>query len=503
MSIFRNMSLNTRAAQPRGYLMLLALVFGAIFLGLLGALSGFILAENRDENISISNSKAFAIAEAGIEYYRWHLAEFPNDLQNGTGHSGPYTITYNDPEGGQAGTITLTISGNTECGQLTSVNIQSTGAPSDGTGGTATILAQWAKPSVALYSYILNSSVWAGADRVINGPYHSNGGIRMDGTANAPVTSSLASWTCTSTFGCGTNTTENGVFGAGTNSTLWSYPTPQVDFNAISANFSSLKTTAKASGLYFPRISSGSPPSSNAGEGYHLIFNSDGTVTVYKVTAETNVPSLPVDNSSIISPQADYSLIKTQSLYNDGSHPTGVYTIPSTCGLIFVEDNTWIEGAIPSEVMVVAANVTTSGITPNIMLPNNITYTNASGVSGLTAISANDILITPDSPQNMTLNGVFVAQGGAFGRNDYGFNSSGNITCPNSYEPRGTLTIHGTTVSNLRTGTQWSNSCNNGNGEAGYQSRIDAFDRQLSTNPPPFTPAVSPIGEIVNWRQTQ
>ena len=503
MNLPRQILGGSHAAGQRGFLMLLALIFGAIFLGLLASLSGFILSENRDENVSISNSKAFALAEAGVEYYRWHLAEFPNDLQDGTGHAGPYTMTYDDPEGGSVGTITLTISGNAECGQLTSVNIQSSGAPSDGTGGTATIQALWAKPSVALYSYILNSSVWAGADRIINGPYHSNGGIRMDGTVNAPVTSSLASWTCTTTFGCGTNTTENGVFGAGTNTNLWSYPTPQVDFNAISANFSSLKSTANASGLYFPRVSSGTT-GSNAGEGYHLIFNSNGTVTVYKVTSETNVPSFPVDNSSVGSPQPDYTLINNQSLYNNGPHPTGVYTIPSTCGLIFVEDNTWIEGAIPSEVTVVAANVTTSGITPNIMLPNNITYTSPSGTSGLTAISANDILITPNSPTNMNISGVFIAQGGAFGRNDYGFNSSGStITCPNSYEPRGTLTIHGTTVSNLRTGTQWSNSCNSGNAEAGYQTRIDAFDRQLSTSPPPFTPAVSTTGEIVNWRQTQ
>lgn len=481
--------------------MLLALVFGSILLGLLAALSSYVLSENRTEVNNIGNSKGFALAEAGLEYYRWHLAEFPGDLQNGTGHAGPYTMNYNDPEGGVAGTYTLTISGTTECGQLTSVSLKSTGTPSDNSG-TATLLAQWAEPSVALYSYILNSSVWAGSDRVINGPYHSNGGIRMDGTANAPVTSSLSSWTCTTSFGCNSNTTENGVFGAGTNSNLWSFPTPQVDFNAISANFSSLKTTAKASGLYFPRISSGSAGTSNYGEGYHLIFNSNGTVTVYKVTSETDVPSLPVDGSSS-NLTADYTLINNQSLYNDGSHPTGIYTIPSGCGLIFVEDNTWIEGTIPSEVTVVAANVTTPGVTPNIMLPNNITYSNASGVSGLTAISANDILITPNSPNTMNISGIFIAQGGAFGRNDYGFNSSGYVTCPNSYEPRGTLTIHGTTVSNLRTGTQWSNSCNDGNAEAGYQTRIDAFDRQLSTSPPPFTPDVSTTGGFVSWRQQQ
>jgi len=77
------------------------------------------------------------------------------------------------------------------------------------------------------------------------------------------------------------------------------------------------------------------------------------------------------------------------------------------------------------------------------------------------------------------------------------------MTCPNTYEPRGTLTIHGTTVSNDRTGTKWIGGCNNGASDAGYQSRVDAFDRQLSTNPPPFTPVTSTTYEFVNWRQQQ
>ena len=478
--------------------MLLVIVFGAIFLTVLGALSTTVLSQNRSIVENYGKSEGFGLAEAGLEYYRWHLAHFPTDLQNGTGAPGPYVIPYNDPEGGQAGTYTLSIVGNSSCNQLTSVDITSKGTPSDGSG-FATLVARYALPTVALYSYVVNSSVWAGSDRIINGPYHDNGGVRMDGTTNAPVTSSVPTWLCTSSYGCATNTTEPGVFGAGANQSLWSYPTPQIDFNAIAANFSTLKTDAGSFGLYLPRYSTGTT-GSNAGRGYHLIFNSNGTVTVRRVSAETNVPSIPVDNQTVTTPQPDYTLINTEAAYVSSQTPGGVYTLPVNCGLIFVEDNVWIEGTIPSQVTVVAANVTTSGITPNIMLPNNITYSNPSGTSGLTAISANDILITPNSPQTMTLNGIFIAQGGAFGRNYYGENPAGTqITCPNSYEPRTLLTIHGTTVSNYRTGTKWINGCSNG--DAGYLSRVDSFDRQLSTNPPPFTPSVSTIGQYVDWRQ--
>ena len=482
--------------------MLLALVFGAIFLTILGGLSSVLLSQNNSQNITQAKSRTFSAAEAGLEYYRWHLAHFPTDLQNGTGKAGPYTMAFNDPVTGYSyGSYKLSLAGNMSCGQTTSIDITSQGSfYNEPAGSSVTLFARYALPTVALYSYIVNNSVWAGSDRTIYGPYHSNGGIRMDGTANAPVTSSLSSWLCTSGFGCSTDSTVNGVFGSGGNQNLWSYPTPQVDFSAISANFTSLKSTAQSSGLYLPRYSSGTGVSNNTNRGYHLIFNSNGTVTVKKVSTETNVPSIPIDDSTVTTPQPDYSLISGESNYSSTQVINGTYTLPASCGLIFVEDNVWIEGSIPSKVTVVAANVTTTGVTPNIYLPGNITYANATGAAGLTAISANDILITPNSPDTMTLNGVFVAQNGAFGRNYYGENSGGHVTCPNSYEPRTSLTIHGTTVSYKRTGTKWVNGCYP-SGDAGYQTRTDAFDRLLSTNPPPFTPTVSNTYQFIDWRQ--
>ena len=202
----------------RGFMMLLALVFGAIFLTVLGALSSYTLTQNRLQNLSTGRVKALAIAEAGLEYYRWYLAHNPGDLTNGTGVPGPYEFPYEDPEGGVAGKISLAITQAGYCGQDGSIDIVSTGRPNDASGARATIRARYAQPTVAFYSTIVNDSVWAGPDRVIRGPYHSNGGVRMDGTTNAPVTSSLSSWSCTSEFGCSPAQTVAGVF--------WSGPSP-------------------------------------------------------------------------------------------------------------------------------------------------------------------------------------------------------------------------------------------------------------------------------------
>jgi hypothetical protein len=272
------------------------------------------------------------------------------------------------------------------------------------------------------------------------------------------------------------------VWGAGPNQTLWSYPKPQVDFSAITADFSSLKTTAQAQGIYFARYSNG-----NGGvsfyKGYHLKFKSDGTVDVYRVGSEYNNTIYAAADGS--SDTSDYTQIKNETLY-------GNYAIPAGCRLIYVEDHVWVDGVVANKVTVVSADIAHSGVDTNVMLPGNLTYATNDGKAGITVIAEKNVLITPDSPTNMTLNGIFIAQSGAFGRNLY--------DCPSSFEPKGTLTMYGTTVSNKRTGTKWMNGCGNGS-DAGYQSRTDTYDRKLSTDPPPFTPYTSSDYSFIDWRQ--
>lgn len=477
-----------------GYLMLLSLVFGAIFLGLLGALSSFVILQNRLQDQKEAQSKAFGVAEAGLEYYRWFLAHYPGDTTNGvSGGPSTFTLPYYDPEGAQIGSYTLAVSANTACGAVTSVNIESTGATLAMPQVKKTISAHYAEPSVATYSYILNDSVWAGADRIILGPYHSNNGIRMDGTANSSVTSSVSTWNCTTSYGCSpAKSNAPGVTGSGPNQSLWSYPVPQVDFGAIAADFSALKATAQASGIYYPRYSSGTDPSSNSySRGYHLIFNANGTVTVKRVSSTTSLNVEPVNAADGDTDRARIAA------YAETTYQTK--TIPASCGLIYVEDNVWIEGTIPEKVTVVAAN-TASSLEPNIYLKGNVVYAAADGTDGLTAIAEHDVLIAPDAPDDMTLNGIFIAQNGAFGRNLYFSNSSHNA-CHASYEPKDSLTILGTTVSNKRTGTKWTGGFSCSGGYAGFGSRVDSYDEQMALSPPPFTPVVSTDYALMDWRE--
>lgn len=464
--------------------MLLVLVFGGIFFTVLTALSGFVLTENRVQDVTRERTEAFSVAEAGLEYYRWFLSHFPGDTQNGTGRPGPYVTSYADPEGGTAGTYTLAIAGNSACGVVQSIDVTSTGVPSDAPGVSTTLWARYAEPSVARYSLILGASTWF-YGTVFHGLMHSNGGLRMDATSNnAPVTSSVSSWNCDASFGCSPNQTVPGIFGNGGNQNLWSYPTPQMDFGAISASFSSLKTIAQTSGLYFPRIST----NKNTHLGYHLIFNGDGTVTVKKVTQIQPLNNVYLLDS--LTQGTDYTLISSEQTL-------GTYTIPSNCGVIFVEDNAWIEGMVSQKVTIIAADVADQGVYPNIVLPNNITYTAYDGSAGLTAIASRDVLIGPNTPQDLTLDGIFVAQSGAFGRNLYDCSHS-------SYQYRGKLYILGTIVSILRQNNYWFGGCDGGQGSwSGYPDSTwtFVFDRQNSTNPPPFTPVTSTQWQFVDWKQ--
>lgn len=483
-----------KTLPSRGSVMLLVIVFGGVFFTILVALSGFVLVQNRAQDISRGRAEAFNIAEAGLNYYRWFLSHFPGNTTSGTGHAGPYVSTYADPETGTTGNYSLSIVGNSACGTIQSIDVTSSGTPADVPSVSSTIWARYAQPSIARYSLIVGANTWFGGT-TFHGPMHSNGGLRMDDTSNnASVSSSLSSWSCTSSFGCPSKQTVAGVFGNGQNQNLWSYPTPQTDFAAISANFSSLKATAQVSGLYFARTSTTQKPNF----GYHLIFNANNTVTVRKVTGvETNLSSIPNDGSTNYLDYAkDYSLITGETVL-------GTYTIPAGCGAIFVEDNVWVEGTISMKITLVAANaIPASGVSPNMVITNNITYTTFDGTAGLTAIASNNLLIGPNTPQDLTLDGIFVAQSGAFGRNLYDCSNGGT-----AYQYRGKLTMLGTIVSMKRQNNYWIgvNCMSGGKNWSGYPDSTwtFVFDRQNSTNPPPFTPTTSTQWQFVDWQQKQ
>jgi len=460
--------------QKRGYLLVLILVFGAIFLVILSAFMGYVITQHRSQTVNLHKQQALNIAEAGLDYYKWFLAHNPGNTKNGTTVAGPYVGVYSDPEGGPIGEYSLSIASSTACGNVYAININSTGHTyAEPTFGRQ-VYARYARPTVAEYAYIINSSVWAGSDRTIIGPYHSNGGVRMDGTNNSTVSSGQATWSCTPAFGCTPTTTKVGVFTSTTNAktSFFSYPTPPINFTGLTVDLTAMQSKAQiGGGRYFA-------PSTKAG--YHITFKSNGTFDVYKVNAKENEPNGVAWGHYM-------NVLKGESF-------VGNYTIPKQCSVIFVEDQIWLDGVVNGKVTIVAGDTDTPGKDPSIILNGNITY--ATATSGLLAIGELDVLVGLEVPDNMVLNGIFAAQLGRFGRNDYSYTKFPSSWA--SYNKRNSLTINGTIVSNGREGTKWTN---NGTYVSGFNTRTNTYDRRLVSDPPPLTPAVSDTYEFIEWRE--
>lgn len=460
----------------RGYLTISVIVFSGVFATILGGLIGFIFVQNRSQVVKEHRERAIQIAEGGLDYYKWYLAHYPNDLTNSQG-GGLGPLPYSDPEGGAVGEFELEVNGETFCGVTSAVEIESTGWTNEEPNQTRTVYGKYARPSVAEYSYIINSSVWAGPDRTIRGPYHSNGGVRMDGDNQSTVSSAVEDWICTSSFGCSPNQNVDGVFGGGSSSELWEYPVPQVDFGGITVDLVAMKDLAQDEGLYF------SPDE----EGRRLVFQSNGTVSVYTVDDTDWVWGLSTEDGW----HRNYHII-------DDDDFVGNFDIPDDCPVIFVEDDVWLEGEVDGKVAVASANLIQPNVDTTIILNNNITYTDDDGSSGLTAIAEEDILIPLLSPNNMELRGIFIAQNGHFGRNHY--DESDLPWYYDDYVERNNLIMVGTIVSNGRVGTQWTSG---GSFSSGYQNRENYYDRDLATAPPPLTPSFNEEFTFVEWLEVE
>jgi hypothetical protein len=179
--------------------------------------------------------------------------------------------------------------------------------------------------------------------------------------------------------------------------------------------------------------------------------------------------------------------------------PFASYTISSACPLIFVEDKVWLEGTVASRVSLAAADPDTPGIDPSIILNNNITYGTTS--AGLLAVAEDDVLVGLVVPNDMVLNGIFVAQNGRFGRNHYQTAGPEDVEeIHNSYVIQNSLTMNGTIVSNGRVGTQWTSG---GVTTSGFLNRYNSYDRDLVDNPPPLAPNTSDDYRFVEWRELQ
>ena len=475
MTLFPHRTLKHQA----GFLLVMVLVFGSIFLFIVSSFVGYVVTQNQVVNFRFEQQRATEIAEAGLNYYKWYLAHYPGDFTNGTGAPGPYVQEYFDPEGGSIGEFSLEIATSSYCGDVASIEIESTAFTYQDPSAISTVSARYSRPTVAEYSFITNALTWYGDSRIITGPVHSNQGMKMDGFHNSSVGSGQATFDCTSSYGCSPTVYDaDGVYTTSGNATpgLFQFPVSPIDFAGLTIDLVGIKSSAQSDGIYY---------GPTAGYGYWAQFQSDGTVDIYRVDSTYNYQSY----SSYEGTHSGERNVIT------GSTLLATETINPDCPLLYFEDKLWLEGDINQKVTVAAADLSSGGQT-NIVIEGDVNYV-AGTNAGLLAIAEDDVDVGLVVPNNMTANGIYIAQNGRFGRNHYWTGALPGWL--DQYVSRDSLTRLGSVVSNLRVGTEWSNS--SGNHVSGFRSRITSFDRNQVDDPPPLTPETSDVYQFKDWRQ--
>lgn len=450
--------------DKRGNLLLFVMIFGSVaFTMIVMGISSYALLEHQTSNRKQNRDAAFHIAEAGINYYRWHLAHSPEDYQDGTGLPGPYQHEYYDKDGELIGYYSLDIV--PPYIGATIVTIRSTGWTLARPENTRTIQVRVGYPALTDFAFLKNADMSFSPTTQVYGKIHSNGGIRFDGFTDAIVQSSKGTYNY---YG----QTKPGVWGTGGPTTFWSFPVPFKNFESISADLASIRDMADNGGIHL--TSSGS-------EGYHLVFKANGTFDLYKVTSRKGYCS----GSTYVKKNKTYCS-KTMHYYDIGTKTfLKNYTIPSN-GVIFIEDDIWVEGIINGHVSVgVGRFPVLESSYQEIYLAGNIVLNERESDDVLGLLAQGRIIYPYNVPNDMIVEAALLSQFKSIGRPYYYQNI------------KNSLTVFGSQISYDGGGVKWGNPV-----VSGFFNTSYVYDGNLRYLPPPGFP-VEPTYEMISWEEVE
>lgn len=487
--------------KDNGSLLLGVAIFAAIAITTMTAFIGWAIALRNVNEMIYNETQARQIAEAGIEYYRWHLVHDPDDFQDGTGEEGPYIHDFFDFFDLKIGEFSLDITPPGEGSEV--LYITSTGyldvAPEDAVtinvGLTSTSLAQWA--------IVSNSNIYIPPNTTISGSIHSNQGVRVDGVVYNKVTSAIVDYDDPLHDGDNEHAVHTHVKPpplSGFYSNFVSAEAPPnsiasrsdvflagrevgvaaIDFFGMTQDLSEIKTAAQTSGHYYP--ASGSL-------GYHVVLNTDDTYDLYKVIKQQNIGATCADPDA---PPNDPDWGGWTIKLSGGESYIGNYSFPSD-GKLFFEDHVWVDGIIDGARITIAAGILPDSESnrKHIIINQDLKYTNYDGTDVIGLIAQDDIIIGLVSDDDLEIDAALVAQNGEIARVHY--NNSG--TACSTYRQRNSISIYGMIASNEPYVFYYPTT------SSGYQSVTINYDTNLLLNPPPGFPAASSEYQIVSWEE--
>ena len=451
-----------------------ALIITALVAVLLTSILTFIASQIRNSLRERSKQQAFQIAESGISFYQWYLAHQTDGRtaaqieafwNTGTayGVASDYTRTYSDPSGGTVGHYRLTVT--PPSAGSTIATVQSVGWTDQYPNATRTIKVRFRRPSWSESTVIANADIWYGDTETVIGKVFSNGGIRVDGYATNTVSSAVSTYQNSVT---GAPSTSPGVWSNETGEISHVYhvpvfqggkqfPVPSKDFNSISADMNLMKTDAVAG-------TNGSRYFGTSGSGQHIQLQNNGTFRIRTVNNFATVNGQDTDGNTSNVPN-------TITSYS-GNWTT--YSLP-TNGVIFVENNVWLEGQInDNRVTVVAANLL-GGSQANIYIGlNNILYTNYDGRDNLGIVAQKNIEAIYSSVNAFRVDGAMLAQNGRVERSYYG----------GAGDHKTSIYTYGALATNHTYTWNWTS----GGNLYGFTNTQSEYDNNLYYTPPPYFP---------------
>lgn len=514
-------------AQQGGFILpgVLAFIIAASILG--GAVLTVIVNNFFVVGNNIQSQQSFNIAEAGINYYLWHMAHNGTDYKDGgttpatpdaTLGYGPYVHTYRDSNAKDIGTFTLWIK--PQGNGSTIAAVRSIGKAA-GSNITRTVQAQIGAASFASYGLVADTEFWFGSNESANGPIFSNVGVHMDGPSSDVVSSANASYTPQGKYG-GDGASHAGVWcdTSVTNPNCntrdksnWLYPKTSVDFNQVSGSLCTMKKTALAdysatasiasqatacsqtpttrTNAYIPQYATNGSFSST--QGYLIQLNNNSTYDLYKVSGEND----------------------RKTTYGAALTTTSVATaidIPPS-GVIFAEDNVWVRtnSTFHGRVSIASGRLATTSST-DITIVDQMLYSTKNGSDAIGLIAEKNVLVAPYAPP---ASGSF-----SFEIDAAALAQSGSVTWPRYYDGTSTCTT-GWTAANqtftfygsVATRQDWTWNYSSGGlcGDmvkdtttnkyySGVERTTTSYDYNLQYAPPPSYPVTGSY-DILSWRE--
>ncbi len=473
----------------RGTALVYALVIMSATSIILLSLMQYIVSQIKFGYNRVEKEEAMQIAEAGIYYYRWYLAhqtagktaqQVDDFWQNGSplGVASTYTAAY---EG--LGEYEIDVTPPEEGSTI--VQVIAAGHTYREPNIKRTVKVRFRRPSWSEYAVLANDFMRFGEGTDIYGKVHSNKGIRMDGTAHNVVTSLVPTFDDPDHGGAsefGVHTHRNAPPSSGINDSFRSleappnsvqprtdvfeagrqFPVSEVSFNGVLTDLALMKNKASNNGTMTNNCDAdGCYFRDNNNYGRRITLNSDGTMSVCRVSQ--------YDSDS-------YGIIRYRRNNNSGNCATcsgqcapTTYTIPDD-GIIFVEDNVWIEGTVNGKKITVAAADVSGGPQTDIYIGyNNLRYTNYDGSDIIGLVAQRNITAIYDSLNVLTIDAALLAQSGRVGMDHY------------SGLHKNTITLNGSMATYVRYGFAYTDN-------TGYTNRILNFDNNLLYYPPPYFP---------------